>query len=88
MVSKLSGKIIEDATYRGAEAIIVACPMCHSNLDMRRGDINSYWKNKFTIPVIYLTQAIGLAVGLTEKEVGFKRHFVAVNLLKKEVESA
>ena len=80
MVSKLSGKIIEDATYRGAEAIIVACPMCHSNLDMRRKDINSYWKNKFNIPVIYLTQAIGLAVGLTEKEVGFKRHFVTVNL--------
>ncbi len=86
MVSKLSGKIIEDATYRGAEAIIVACPMCHSNLDMRRGDINSYWKTKFNIPVIYLTQAIGLAVGLTEKEVGFKRHFVAVNLPDKKDE--
>ncbi len=80
MVSKLSGKIIEDATYRGAEAIIVACPMCHSNLDMRRKDINSYWKTKFNIPVIYLTQAIGLAVGLTEKEVGFQRHFVPVKL--------
>lgn len=79
MVAKLSGKIIEDATYHGAEAIIVACPMCHSNLDMRRKDINSFWKNKFTVPVIYLTQAIGLAVGLTEKQVGFKRHFVKVD---------
>ena len=36
IVSKLSGKIIEDAQHRGAEAMIVACPMCHSNLDMRR----------------------------------------------------
>lgn len=87
MVSKLSGKIIEDATYHGAEAIIVACPMCHSNLDMRRKDINSYWKNKFTVPVIYLTQAIGLAVGLTEKEVGFKRHFVKVDLPVKKDET-
>lgn len=88
MVSKLSGKIIEDATYRGAEAIIVACPMCHSNLDMRRKDINKYWKNKFTIPVLYLTQAIGLAIGLSEKEVGLKRHFVPVHLPEKEVKSA
>jgi heterodisulfide reductase subunit B2 len=86
MVSKLSGKIIEDATYRGAEAIIVACPMCHSNLDMRRGSINSFWKTKFNIPVIYMTQAIGLAVGLTPKEVGLKRHFVAVNLPEKKDE--
>jgi len=89
MVSKLSGKIIEDATYRGAEAIIVACPMCHSNLDMRRANINKFWKSKFTIPVIYLTQAIGLAIGLSEKEVGLKRHYVPVRLPeKKEVQSA
>ncbi len=89
MVSKLSGKIIEDATYRGAEAIIVACPMCHSNLDMRRANINRFWKSKFTIPVIYLTQAIGLAIGLTAKEVGLKRHYVPVRLPeKKEVQSA
>jgi heterodisulfide reductase subunit B len=32
IVSKLSGGIIEDAESRGADAIIVACPMCHSNL--------------------------------------------------------
>ncbi len=80
IVSKLSGKIIEDAEYRGAEAIIVACPMCHSNLDMRRPDINKYWKKDFKLPVIFITQAIGLAIGLSAKEVGLKRHFVEVKL--------
>ena len=30
VVTRLSGKILEDATERGAGAIIVACPMCHS----------------------------------------------------------
>ncbi|HLN55112.1 MAG TPA: CoB--CoM heterodisulfide reductase iron-sulfur subunit B family protein [Bacteroidales bacterium] len=80
LVSKLSGKIIEDAVHREAEAIIVACPMCHSNLDMRRPDINKYWNRKFDIPVIFLTQAIGLAVGLTPAEVGLKRHFVEVKI--------
>ncbi|HEX2968368.1 MAG TPA: CoB--CoM heterodisulfide reductase iron-sulfur subunit B family protein [Bacteroidales bacterium] len=80
IVSKLSGKIIEDAVHRGAEAIIVACPMCHSNLDMRRPDINKCWNTKFDIPVIFVTQAIGLAVGLTPDKVGLKRHFVKVNI--------
>ncbi len=78
IVSKLSGKIVEDAQNRGAEAIIVACPMCHSNLDMRRADINKYWNKKLNVPVLYLTQAIGLAIGLTEKQLGFQRHFVPV----------
>jgi heterodisulfide reductase subunit B len=80
IVSKLSGKIIEDAEYRGADAIIVACPMCHSNLDMRRANINKYWKREFKIPVIFVTQAIGLAIGLTESRVGLKRHFVEVKI--------
>jgi heterodisulfide reductase subunit B len=80
VVSKLSGKIIEEAEHRGAEAIIVACPMCHSNLDMRRNDINKYWKKAFKIPVIFVTQAIGLAIGLPESRVGLKRHFVEVKI--------
>ncbi len=80
IVSKLSGKIIEDAESRGAEAIIVACPMCHSNLDMRRNDINKYWKREFTIPVVFITQAIGQAIGLSAKNVGLKRHFVDVKI--------
>src|SRR5450759_2664262 len=80
IVSKLSGKIIEDAEHRGADAIIVACPMCHSNLDMRRPDINKYWKTEYKIPVIFVTQAIGLAIGLSPEKVGLKRHFVDVTI--------
>ena len=80
IVSKLSGKIIEDAEHRGADAIIVACPMCHSNLDMRRPDINRYWKTEYNIPVIFVTQAIGLAIGLPASKVGLKRHFVEVKI--------
>lgn len=77
IVAKLSGKIVKDATDRGAEAIIVACPMCQTNLDMRRPQIDSYLAMKSNIPVIYITQAIGLAVGLNQKELGLKKLFVA-----------
>lgn len=80
IVANLSGKIIDDAESRGAEAIIVACPMCHSNLDMRRNDINKHWNKEFEIPIIFITQAIGLALGLSAEKVGLKRHFVDVNI--------
>jgi heterodisulfide reductase subunit B len=79
-VGRLSGLIMKDAADRGAEAIIVACPMCHSNLDMRRGAINSYLDEKIDIPVLYATQVIGLALGLDRKQLGLQRHFVAVNI--------
>jgi heterodisulfide reductase subunit B2 len=79
-VGRLSGKIMEDARDRGAEAIIVACPMCHSNLDMRRDAINTFLGEKIDIPVLYITQAIGLAVGVDRKALGLQRHFVKVTV--------
>lgn len=79
-VGRLSGQIMKDAVDRGAEAIIVACPMCHSNLDMRREAINTYLEEKIDIPVLYATQVIGLALGLDRKALGLQRHFVAVTI--------
>jgi heterodisulfide reductase subunit B2 len=79
-VGRLSGEIIKDAVDRGAEAIIVACPMCHSNLDMRREAINAYLGKKIDIPVIYVSQAVGLAMGIDRKKLGLQRHFVEVNI--------
>lgn len=79
-VGRLSGEIMKDAADRGAEAVIVACPMCHSNLDMRRGAINSYLGEKIDIPVLYATQVLGLALGLDRKTLGLQRHFVTVNI--------
>jgi len=83
LVAKLSGKIVEDATDRGAQVIVVACPMCHLNLDMRRPESNKYLRKNLDVPVIYITQALGLAIGLSEKELGLQRHYVPVVLKEK-----
>lgn len=77
IVGKLSGKIVKDAMDREADAIIVACPMCQSNLDMRRPHIDSYLKMKTTIPAMFITQAIGLAVGVDREALGLKKLFIA-----------
>jgi len=78
IVGRLGAKIMHDAVARKAEAIVVACPMCHSNLDLRRADINQRLDTKTDIPVLFITQVIGLALGLSTKELGLGRHFVPV----------
>ena len=83
LVCKLSGKIIDTAEKRGAEALIVACPMCHANLDMRRAEIEKYMGRNYSLPVLYITQAIGLALGIDEKELGLQRHLVPVVFAEK-----
>jgi len=87
VVGRLSGGLIKDAVDRGAEAIIVACPMCHSNLDMRRPDINKAMGVNFDIPVIYISQAIGMAIGIDAETLGLHRHFVPVDLPEKELKT-
>jgi heterodisulfide reductase subunit B len=81
VVAELSGKIVKDAADRGAEAIIVACPMCQANLDMRRPHINRYLQQKVGIPVLYITQVLGLAVGISPRELGLHKLFVEAKFL-------
>jgi len=83
LVGKLSSKIVGNAVKKGAQAIIVACPLCHSNLDMRRNFINKAAGEKYNIPVLYITEALGLAMGLGEKELGLHRHIVKVRFPEK-----
>ena len=88
VVARLSANILEDAVSRGAEAIIVACPMCHSNLDMRRKEIEKAAGKSYSCPILYITQAIGLALGLDRKKLGLHRHIVPVRLPERAAVSA
>jgi heterodisulfide reductase subunit B len=76
IVAKLSGNILDDAVSRGAEVIVAACPMCQSNLDMRRKNINEYLGHKDETPILFITQIIGLSLGLDPKKLGLSRHIV------------
>ncbi len=86
-VARLSGKIVEDAAHRGAEAIVVACPMCHTNLDLRRDAIEQDRHEKYSIPVLYLSQVVGLALGLDERALGLHRHHVPVRFAPRPADS-
>jgi heterodisulfide reductase subunit B len=73
VVMRLSGKLLETAQSIGAMALVTACPLCQMNLDMRQEQINRNRKTRFHIPVFYFTQLMGLAFGLSEKEVGMNK---------------
>jgi heterodisulfide reductase subunit B len=76
LVARMSGKIVANAAKHGAEAIVVACPMCQSNLDMRRPEINAQLGAEQAIPVLFITQVLGLALGLPPEALGLHRHLV------------
>jgi heterodisulfide reductase subunit B len=75
-VLELSARILENAVAHGANCLVVACPMCHVNLDMKQEAIEEFAGRKFQLPVYYLSDVVGMALGLTAQELGTDRHFV------------
>ncbi len=75
-VVDLSNRILQDAKAAGAQAIVTGCPMCHSNLDMRQLSINAAGLGPHDMPVVYLSELVGLAAGLEPKALGLDRHFI------------
>ena len=76
IVLKLCRDIYQMAVDRGAECLLVACPLCQSNLDMRQSQVNKRYKTHFDLPVLYFTQLIGLALGMKTKELGLNKLIV------------
>ncbi len=75
-VLDLSHKILSNAAAHGANCLVVACPMCHVNLDMKQGDIESRFNVRHGMVVYYLSDLVGLALGLDPQTLGIDRHFV------------
>ncbi len=79
VVLQLSGKILEMAKESGAHAIVVACPLCQSNLDMRQPDIEKKFKVRYDLPIFYLTQLMAMAFGYPKDKMMFSKHIVPVD---------
>ena len=72
IVFKLSSNLIEQARLAGAEAMVVACPLCHTNLDARQFQMGL----EEPMPVLYFTQLMALALGLPVKEAMLQKNLV------------
>ena len=72
IVLKLSSDLISHAREAGADAIAVACPLCHTNLDARQFQM----KLAEAMPVLYFTQLMALAFGLDEKDAVLHKNLV------------
>ena len=71
--TRLNGTILREAKRKGAGAIVTLCPLCHFNLESMQDKISRELGEDVRIPVLYFTQALGLALGLSDTELGLQR---------------
>jgi heterodisulfide reductase subunit B len=77
-------KILGSAIKNGAEVIVSTCPMCTFNIDHKQSDIQQKYLDFKTIPVLYFTQLLGIAMGLDHQTLGFEQNAVDPLPLLKE----
>ena len=70
IVVKLSGGLVAHAQEAGADAIVVSCPLCHMNLDTRQSQMDM----DDSLPILYFTQLMAVALGLPEKEAALNKN--------------
>ena len=81
VVNRLGHKLLSMARQAGAECVAVACPLCQVNLDLRQADAVKAHGEIPQTPVLYITQLLGLALGLSHKELGIDALTVSASSL-------
>ncbi len=80
-------KILKEAKKEGADVIVTLCPLCHLMLDAKQKAIENKRGEEIGIPVLYVTQLVGIALGLGPEELGLNMNAVSpMPLLEKVYE--
>jgi succinate dehydrogenase / fumarate reductase cytochrome b subunit len=77
---------IEQAREAGADALVTPCPLCHLSLDAWQSKLKEATGKDFAMPILHLSQLVGVAAGLEESELKFKRHVVPVTPVLEKLE--
>jgi heterodisulfide reductase subunit B len=79
-------RIVKCAADSGADALVTLCPMCQLNLDVYQDAANRFFETSYQVPVLFFTQVIGVALGLSPKELGFGQEFVDARVLLDKIQ--
>ena len=81
----LMARIMKDAVAREANCLVVTCPMCQLNMDSYQDQVCEKQGIKERLPVYFITEMIGVAMGVGVEELQIDRHFVESTELLKEL---
>lgn len=72
-------KLLENAVDNGAQCLATPCPLCQTNLDAYQSRVNSKFKTNYNLPVLFISQLIGIALGIDPTSLGLNTNIVSPN---------
>lgn len=74
---RVAADAIKDGIDHEADYIVTPCPFCHTSLDSNQPAAMKQEGYKGSIPILHLSQMVGLALGYSKKELGLNAHIVS-----------
>lgn len=73
---ELIRRLLKNAADYQADMIVTLCPMCQLNLDAFQESVNEQFGTNYRIPILFFTQLMGLAFGLSPAALGIGKEFI------------
>lgn len=73
---RMSSSHLSNATAEGAQCVVTPCPLCHTVFDAYQPDMERQQRRRYGLPILHVSQLVGLAVGLSAEELALSRHVV------------
>jgi heterodisulfide reductase subunit B len=77
---KITAKKLQKINDAGADAIVLICPTCYTQLEMQQRKAIEYLDTELDMPVLYLGEMLALAMGMTELVVSNSRRYHRVKI--------
>ena len=84
---RLNYILLKEAKRRKADVVVTICPLCQFNLEILQGKMIKKYKDDVTIPILYFSQLIGLALGLSKNTLGFSRSIIDLKTMWEKIET-
>ncbi len=84
IIADRAHQILSSAYSRGADTVVVSCPLCAFNLDHRQKETLQKYPEFRNIPVLYFTQLLAIALGCPEESLRLDLHFIDPKPIFKE----
>jgi len=82
-ITQCAWEILSSALRRGAEALVLTCPLCHFNLSQRQSELMQRYSDFQGLPILYFSQLLAIALGIEPKVCHFELDSVdSLSLLK------
>ena len=87
-VLTISGAKLKAIQDHGFDAVITVCPFCMKMLDSKQNAIRVTTKTEINLPVLYYTQLLGLAMGISAEKLGLNLNLSPVGEVLKKLEGS